>query len=75
MEELKQQFISSINSGVLPSIGWFYNYASYKGVKCNINDLQMYLSVVDINEVIDTICVDLKINRLYSKSNKLIMLI
>jgi hypothetical protein len=75
MEELKQQFISSINSGVLPSIGWFYNYASYKGVKCDINDLQTYLSFADKQSVIEVICVDLQINRLFSKDDKLIMLI
>jgi hypothetical protein len=75
MEELKQQFISSINSGVLPSIGWFYNYASYKGVKCNINDLQTYLSFADKQSVIEAVCFEFGINKLFSKDNKLIMLI
>ena len=72
---MREQFITSINRGEVPSINWFYNYALSKGVNTNTDYLQMYLSMVDINDVIYTICVDLKINRLYSKDNKLIMLI
>lgn len=72
---MKEQFITSINNGETPSIGWFYNYSLSKGVNADVNALQMYLSMVDINEVINNICVDLEINRLYDKGGRLIMLI